>query len=65
MNWLFWVLLILGIVLLIAPLLGVLDMTVAALLWLAGGVIVIGAVIWAVAVLSRSTGLQRPVEDNA
>lgn len=65
MNWIFWALLVVGIVLLIAPLLGVLDTAVAAVLWLAGGVIVIGAVIWAVAALSRGTAVQRPVEDNA
>jgi len=65
MSWLFWVLLALGVVLLIAPLLGVLDTAVAAALWLAGGVIVIGAAVWAVTALSRGTGVQRPVEDNA
>jgi len=65
MSWLFWVLLALGVVLLVAPLLGVLNTTVAAALWLTGGVIVIGAAVWAVAVLSRGAVVQQSVEDNA
>lgn len=64
MNWLFWSLLILGIVLLIAPLQGVLQTAVAAAMWLVGGVLVIGAAIWAVVVLSRNAATQRSVEDN-
>ena len=65
MNWLFWSLLILGVVLLIAPLLGVLQTAVAAALWLTGGVIIIGAAIWAVIVLSRNAAMQRSIEDNS
>jgi len=64
MNWLFWALLLLGIMLLIAPLLGVLQTAVAAALWLAGGLILIVATIWAVVVLTRSTALRGSVEDR-
>ena len=54
MGWIFWTLVILGILLLIAPLLGLLSAAVAAVLWLLGGVLLIGAVIWALVIISRA-----------
>jgi len=64
MNWLFWALLFLGVVLLSVPLLGVLQTALAAGLWLTGGVIVIGATIWAVVVLMRNAMLRGPADEN-
>ena len=55
MNWLFWLLLILGILLLVAPLFEIIGSLFAIVFWLLGGLLLIGAAIWAVVVLARST----------
>jgi len=54
MNWLFWLLLALGILLLLAPLLLTVGALAATLIWLIGGVLLIGAAIWVVIALARS-----------
>ena len=54
MNWLFWLVLALGILLLLAPLLVAVGALTATLLWLIGGVLLIGAAIWVVMALARS-----------
>ena len=53
MNWIFWALLALGVLLLLAPIFGVLEVAVAATMWLLGGLLLIAAAIWAVVALSR------------
>jgi hypothetical protein len=64
MNWLFWALLILGILLLVLPLLGVLEAALAIAFWLIGGLLLIGAVAWAVIVLARGAVLREPAEER-
>ncbi|HEY3378526.1 MAG TPA: hypothetical protein VGL77_13625 [Armatimonadota bacterium] len=55
MNWLFWVLLILGLVFLFAPFAGLVAVAVKATFWLIGALLIIAAIVWAVATLSRPT----------
>ncbi len=53
MNRIFWALVIVGLLLLIAPFFGLPSMA-ATILWLLGGLLVIGAVVWAVVALARA-----------
>ena len=54
MRWVFRALLVLGILLLIAPLLHIFHSILAVILWLAGGLLLIGSAVWAVVVVSRA-----------
>ena len=64
MHWLFWILLILGILLLLAPLLGVFEAIFAIALWFIGGLLLIGAAIWAVIVVASSAASPEPTEER-
>lgn len=57
MNWFFWILLILGIVLLLAPIFVIFEAALAVTIWLIGGVLLIGTAIWVVIVLARGTAV--------
>jgi len=60
MSWVFWILLIVGLLLLISPLLGIVEVALSATLWIIGGLLLIGAIIWAVATLSRGVTRTAP-----
>jgi len=53
MNWIFWALLIVGLILLFSPFFGIVQATASAVLWLLGGLLVIAAIVWAIVSLSR------------
>jgi hypothetical protein len=55
MNWVFWALLIVGLVLLISPFLGIVEAAVSTALWVVGGLILLAAIVWAVTTLGRTT----------
>lgn len=55
MNWVFWVLLILALVLLFTPLLGIVTAALRVTFWIIGALLLIAAIIWAVSLLSRTT----------
>ncbi len=54
MNWVFWALLIVGLILLFAPFFGIVPAAASAALWLLGGLLVIAAIVWAVVSLSQA-----------
>lgn len=55
MNWIFWVLLIVALLLLVAPLAGVVAAALRATFWIIGAILLIAAIVWAITTLSRGT----------
>lgn len=53
-NWVFWALLVVGLLLLFAPFLGLVRAAVSGIIWLLGALLIIGAIIWAVSTLGRA-----------
>jgi len=64
MNWLFWVLLIAGILLLVIPLLGIFKVFLSAALWIIGALLLIGVTTWAVVLLARGNVPRESVEER-
>jgi|GEM_PF-2098671 len=64
MNWLFWALLMLGILLLVMPLLGILDAVLSVAFWLVGALFLICVTIWAVVALARNAVPRGPTEER-
>ncbi len=60
MNWLFWALLIVALLLLLMPLGFVLSFALEAALWILGAVLLIVAIIWAVNLLSKPAHTNLP-----
>ena len=54
MNWVFWTLLVLALVLLFAPLFGIVAPAMKATLWIIGAVLMVAAIIWAISMFSRA-----------
>ncbi|MHB9022552.1 MAG: hypothetical protein ACYC7E_00010 [Armatimonadota bacterium] len=52
MGWLFWILLMSGIVLVLWPFVALVATGVAIVLWILGAVLILGALIWAIPYLS-------------
>lgn len=55
MNWIFWALLILALVLLILPFAGLVTAALEAAFWILGALLLVAAIIWAISAFSRST----------
>lgn len=55
MNWVFWALLIVALLLLFTPLLGIVAAALRATFWIIGALLLVAAVIWAISTLSRGT----------
>lgn len=60
MNTLFWVLLILGLLLILSPLVGLIEATAATLFYVLGALLLVAAIIWAISALSRTTTATMP-----
>jgi hypothetical protein len=53
MHWLFWALLVLGVLLLVVPFLGIVSFALHTTLWIVGAVLLIGVAAWAIITLTR------------
>ncbi len=53
MHWIFWALLVLGVVLLVVPSLIIVSFALHTALWIIGAVLLIGAAAWTILTLTR------------
>ncbi|HEX2948987.1 MAG TPA: hypothetical protein VHV83_05385 [Armatimonadota bacterium] len=54
MNWLFWVLLIVALLLLFSPMVGLVTAALRVTFWVLGALLLIAAIIWAISTISRA-----------
>jgi len=54
MNWIFWTLLVLALVLLFAPLFGMVPAALKATLWIIGALLMVASIIWAISLFTRA-----------
>jgi len=54
MNWIFWALLIAGIVLVLWPFFIIAEAAVSAALWIIGAILIVSAILWAVGLFRRA-----------